>query len=40
MNELEGFAMDTTVAVLLVGAVLSYGLVRVRADLRNHPPPR
>ena len=38
-NELEGFVMGTTAAVLMVGAILSYGLVRVRAELR-HPPPR
>ena len=38
-NELEGFVMGTTAAVLLVGAILSYGLVRLRAELRNgtHP---
>jgi L-aminopeptidase/D-esterase-like protein len=39
-NEIEGFTMGTTAAVLLVGAVLSYGLVRVRAELRNLAPPR
>ncbi len=31
--------MGITAAVLLVGAILSYGLVRLRAELRN-PPPR
>ena len=39
-NQLEGFVMGTTAAVLLVGAVLSYGLVRLRGDLRATPPPR
>jgi hypothetical protein len=39
-NELEGFVMGTTAAVLLVGAVLSYGLVRLRAELRATTPPR
>jgi hypothetical protein len=39
-NELEGFVMGTTAAVLLVGAVLSYGLVRIRVELRNSTPPR
>lgn len=39
-NELEGFVMGTTAAVLLVGAVLSYGLVRLRAELRTTTPPR
>jgi hypothetical protein len=38
-HELEGFIMGMTAAVLLVGAILSFGLVRVRAELRN-PPPR
>lgn len=38
-HELEGFIMGTTAAVLLVGAILSRALVRVRAELRN-PPPR
>jgi hypothetical protein len=38
-NELEGFVMGTT-AVLLVGAVLSYNLVRLRAELRATTPPR
>jgi hypothetical protein len=35
--ELEGFVIGTTAAVLLVGAILSYGLVRVRGELRNLP---
>ena len=39
-NELEGFVMGTTASVLLVGAVLSYGLVRLRAELRNTTPAR
>jgi hypothetical protein len=39
-NELEGFVMGTTAAVLMVGAVLSYSLVRLRAELRNGTPPR
>ncbi|HSB40918.1 MAG TPA: hypothetical protein VLK28_03725 [Methylomirabilota bacterium] len=38
-NELEGFVMGTTAAVLLVGAILSYGLVRLRAELRNSTHP-
>jgi hypothetical protein len=37
-NELEGFIMGTTAAVLLVGAILSYGVARLRAELRNPPP--
>lgn len=37
-HELEGFIMGTTAAVLLVGAILSFGLVRLRAELRNPPP--
>jgi hypothetical protein len=33
--------MGTTASVLLVGAILSYGMVRLRAELRNAtPPPR
>ena len=40
-NELEGFVMGTTASVLLVGAILAHGLVRLRAELRNAtPPPR
>jgi hydrogenase/urease accessory protein HupE len=39
-NELEGFVMGISASVLLVGAVLSYGLVRLRADLHQHAPPR
>jgi len=39
-NELEGFVMGISASVLMVGAVLSYGLVRVRAELRSHTPPR
>jgi len=39
-NELEGFVMGTTAAVLLVGAILSYGLARLRAELRHAAPPR
>ena len=37
-NEIEGFIMGMTASVLLVGALLSYGLVRLRAELRNSPP--
>jgi hypothetical protein len=32
--------MGMTASMLLVGAILSYGLVRLRAELRNSPPPR
>jgi hypothetical protein len=32
--------MGTTAAVLLVGAILSYGVARLRAELRNPPTPR
>ena len=39
-NELEGFVMGLTASVLMVGAVLSYGLVRLRAELRRATPPR
>lgn len=39
-NELEGFIMGMTASVLLVGAILSYGMVRLRAELRNAMPPR
>ena len=39
-TELEGFLLGVTASVLLVGAVLSYGLVRLRAELRNTTPPR
>lgn len=39
-NELEGFVMGTTAAVLLVGAILSYGLARLRAEIRSAAPPR
>lgn len=39
-NELEGFIMGMTASVLLVGAILSYGMVRLRAELRNATPPR
>lgn len=39
-NELEGFIMGMTASVLLVGAILSYGVVRLRAELRNALPPR
>lgn len=37
-NELEGFVMGTSASVLLVGAVLSYGLARLRAQLNQAPP--
>ena len=33
--ELGGFIMGITASVLMVGAILSYGLVRVRAELFN-----
>ncbi len=39
-NELEGFVMGMTASVLLVGAIVSFGLVRLRAELRNSPPRR
>jgi len=39
-NELEGFVMGTSASVLMVGAVLSYGLARLRAELRSAMPPR
>lgn len=40
-NELEGFVMGISAAVLMVGAILSYSLVRLRAELRdNATPPR
>ncbi len=39
-NELAGFLLGVAASVLLVGAVLSYGLVRLRAELRNTTPPR
>ena len=39
-NEIEGFVMGTTASVLMVGAILSYGVVRLRAEIRNATPPR
>jgi hypothetical protein len=39
-NELEGFVMGMTASVLLVGAIVSFSLVRLRAELRNSPPRR
>ena len=39
-NELAGFLPGVAASVLLVGAVLSYGLVRLRAELRNTTPAR
>ena len=39
-NELEGFTLGLTASVLLVGAILSYGLARVRAELRHAASPR
>jgi len=39
-NELEGFLLGVAASVLLVGAVLSYGLVRLRAEFRNTTPAR
>ena len=38
--ELGGLVMGTTAAGLLVGAILSYSLVRLRAELHNRTPPR
>jgi hypothetical protein len=37
-NELEGFVMGISASVFMVGAVLSYGLVRLRAELRSQTP--
>ena len=39
-NELEGFVLGTGAAVLLVGAILSHGLVRLRAEFRNSTSPQ
>jgi hypothetical protein len=39
-NELAGFVLGVAASVLMVGAVLSYGLVRLRAELRNSTPSR
>jgi zinc transporter ZupT len=39
-NELEGFLLGVAASVLLVGAVRSCGLVRLRVELRTPPPPR
>ena len=39
-NELEGFVMGLTASVLLVGAIVSYSLVRLRAELRHSRPRR
>ena len=39
-NELEGFVMGMTASVLMVGAIVSYSLVRLRAELRSSPPRR
>ncbi len=40
-NEVEGFLLGLTASVLMVGAILSYGLLRVRTELRNATiPPR
>jgi hypothetical protein len=39
-NELEGFVMGTSAAVLLVGAILSRGLGRLRAEFRNPTSPQ
>jgi hypothetical protein len=39
-NELAGFLLGDAASVLLVGAILSYGLVRLRAELRATTPPR
>jgi hypothetical protein len=37
-NELEGVIMGLTASVLMVGAILSYDLVRVRAELGKATP--
>jgi hypothetical protein len=34
-NEIEGVLLGVTSSVLLVGAILSYGLVRLRSELRR-----
>jgi hypothetical protein len=34
-NEVEGFILGLTASVLMVGAILSYGLVHVRSELRS-----
>jgi hypothetical protein len=39
-NEIEGFIMGMTASVLMVGAILSYGVVRLRAEIRNATLPR
>jgi hypothetical protein len=39
-NEIEGFVMGMTASVLMVGAILSYGVVRLRAEIRNATLPR
>jgi hypothetical protein len=39
-NELEGFLLGVAASVLLVGAVLSHSLVRLRAELRTATLPR
>jgi hypothetical protein len=39
-NEIAGFVMGMTASVLLVGAILSHGLVRLRAEVRAAAPPR
>jgi hypothetical protein len=36
--ELAGFIMGTTASVLMVGAVLSYGLTRLRGAMSQGPP--
>ena len=39
-NEIEGFIMGMTASVLMVGAILSYGVVRLRAEISNATLPR
>lgn len=34
-NEVEGFLLGLTASVLMVGAILSHGLVRLRSELRR-----
>lgn len=36
-NEVEGFLLGLIASVLLVGAILSYGLVRLRSELWHSP---
>lgn len=36
-NEVEGFLLGLTASVLLVGAIVAHGLVRLRRELRRPP---